>query len=437
MRRRWGPLAVGAALVLGMAWTARTPDAGTGWRLAFVGLHLAGFTTLVAYLRRASVTVRQLLVTAVVLRLLALPMLPTLSDDGYRYLWDGLIAAEADVSPYALRPSAPELAPWHGEVVFERMNSPDYYSVYPPASQAVFGLSAALYRPLGWRAAWWALKGVLVVAELVGVVALARWAGPTRAALYAWSPLAVVEIAGQGHTEALVIGGLGLVLGAGFWRLPWASVGATVAGLAKLYPLALLPSAWRREGRAGVVASAVLAGLLGVAVWSPDAAAHVRESLGLFFGTFDEYAAPYRIAKAALFPLVGESAGRVASVGLGVVFAAAVGLALASDDGTPRSMRHVTAVVVVGFALTATTLHPWYGLPVLFAIPLLQSQPIFWIVILSSATYLDYVMPGSGTVATVVGWGGGLGLWWMGRRRGRDSVGPGRHGVEEPLGRRL
>ncbi len=437
MTRRWGPLAVGAALVLGMVWTARIPEAGAGWRFAFVGLHLAASAGLVLYLRTASITLRQLLVTAVLLRLLALPMLPTLSDDGYRYLWDGLVAVEAGVSPYALRPSSSALAAWHDEVVFERMNSPEYYSVYPPASQAVFQLSAVAYRPFGWMAAWWAMKGLLLVAELVGVVALARWAGPTRAALYAWSPLAVIEIAGQGHTEALVVGGLGLVLGAGLWAFPWASIGATVAGLAKLYPLALLPATWRREGRAGVAASLVIAGALGAAVWSPGSLGHVRESLGLFYGTFDEYAAPYRIVKSALFPFVGEDAGRVASLGLGTVLLAAIGWALVGDDGTARSMWAVVMVVTVGFVLTTATFHPWYGLPVLFLIPLLESKSILWLTVLTSASYVTYVVPEVDVVVLALGWGGALFLWRVDLAAWLSGVGPGRDGVEKSLGRRL
>ena len=138
MIRRWGPLAVGGALVGAMVWTARTPEAGVGWRVGFVVLHVIACAALVAYLRGAELSMRQVLVTAALFRLLALPMLPTLSDDGYRYLWDGLVAAEADVSPYAYRPADPALGPWQDEPLFVRMNSPAYFSVYPPASQAVF-----------------------------------------------------------------------------------------------------------------------------------------------------------------------------------------------------------------------------------------------------------------------------------------------------------
>lgn len=435
--RRWAPLGAGGVLVLGLAVTARVPEAGVGWRVAFVTLHLAGCVGLFAYLRHATVSMRHLIGVAVVLRLLALPMLPSLSDDGYRYLWDGLIAHEDHVSPYAHRPSDPALAAWHSEPVFEAMNSPDYYSVYPPASQAVFRLAAMPYRALGWEASWWLLKLLLMLAEGVGIVALARRVGATRAAYYAWSPLAVVEIAGQGHTEALVIAGLGAALWAGTTRIPWASLGVTVAGLAKLYPLALLPMAWRREGWKGMVGTVGLGVLLTLPVWSPDAWSHVRESLGLFLGTLDAFAAPYRVLKALVYPLADDAAGRWASGILAVGFAGVASLAVLVDDGTRRGVLVSFALVVVGFTLTASTLHPWYWLPLLFAYPLLESHWIWWICSTASAGYLTYVLPEADVLILAVGWGGAAVLAWREwPRQEASALGPRGEIREQRLGGR-
>ena len=423
MRRKAVPIVVGLVLTVWMAWTARPAGAGLGWRLAFVALYGVGFVTLIAYLRRTTPSVRQLVVGAILFRLAALPMLPSLSDDGYRYLWDGLIAHEAGVSPYAFRPSDPALAEWHGEPAFRRMNSPAYYSVYPPASQVLFRASATVDGLWGWTASWWLLKTLLIGAELVGVWALVRVVGARGAALYAWSPLSVIEIAGQGHTEALVVAGLGMVLVGATSRLPLASIGATLAGLAKLYPLALLPAAWRREGMRGVTVSVALVVLLTAWVWAPDAWPHVSESLELFFGTFDAYAAPYRVLKAAAYPWMGEDAGRLASLTLGIAFGAILLAAYAVDDGTPRSMRRVAEAVVVGFALTASTLHPWYWLPVLFLIPLLESLPLLWLGGWSATTYTSYELGGIDLALTVIGWGGAVLLYLL--RRDQRSWGHG------------
>ncbi|WP_412067644.1 hypothetical protein [Rubrivirga sp. IMCC43871] len=327
---------------------------------------------------------------------------PVLSDDGYRYLWDGQLVLEG-VSPYAMRPSDPSLADRRAGALLERMNSPDYYSVYPPASQAVFAIAA---RGSDWRQQWIWLKVLLGCAELLGVWLLLRVCGPRAGALYAWSPLAVIEVAGQGHTEGLIVCGLGLILWAGRTKWPLASIGMTLAGMTKLYPFALAPTVWRREGIAGFTASAVLSVGLASLVWHPQALSHVQESLALFYGTFDEYAAPYRLLKGVLYPVFGTGAGRAASGFLGGAFAAAIACTWLMDDGRFRGLRLVSGVAVVGFAVTASTLHPWYWLPVLVLIPLLESAPLLFVSVLSTGAYLGYTTQGAGGWALAIGWGG-------------------------------
>ena len=51
-----------------------------------------------------------ILVVAVVVRVLLLPLPPTLSEDALRDLWDGKVAG-AGLNPYLLEPDAPELEP--------------------------------------------------------------------------------------------------------------------------------------------------------------------------------------------------------------------------------------------------------------------------------------------------------------------------------------
>jgi hypothetical protein len=405
--RRTLPILLGIGLVLLMGWTARPAGSGLEWRIAFVATYAVGFVLLLVYLRGAAVSFRRLMLGAVLFRLAALPMLPSLSDDGYRYVWDGVVAVEAGISPYAARPNEPALAEWQNEPIYARMNSPAYYSVYPPASQLLFRVAASVHSPLGWVASWWLLKGLLVAVELGGVLMLVRVVGAHAAALYAWSPLAVVEIAGQGHTEAVVVGGVGLLLAAAGSRFPVRSVGATVAGLAKLYPLALLPATWRRDGCRGVLASVLIGGALTVAVWTPGAVEHVRESLGLFFGTFDTYAGPYRLLKSALYPVLGEGAGRVSSGLLAALYVVAIAGVLLMEDGTHLALRRLTVLVVAGSVLATATFHPWYGVPALMVLPLLKHRKwLLWLVGWAPAAYLGYEWEPAFLLSTALGWGG-------------------------------
>ncbi|MFW5904870.1 MAG: hypothetical protein ACOCUZ_01505, partial [bacterium] len=79
---------------------------------------------------------------AVLLRLGLLPVAPELSDDVFRYLWDGHVQLQG-VNPYRYAPSDPALTdirtPWHS-----RINHPDISTIYPPVAQMAFFVIALL-----------------------------------------------------------------------------------------------------------------------------------------------------------------------------------------------------------------------------------------------------------------------------------------------------
>ncbi len=124
---------------------------------------------------------------------------PDLSDDLYRYVWDGRLAA-AGISPYRLAPDAPQFAgmdPGLNSRVAHRESK----TVYPPVGQAVFRVAAAS-GPLAESA----LKAFFGAADLAIVALLANSGGANAswaAALYAFHPLPITESAGQGHLDSL------------------------------------------------------------------------------------------------------------------------------------------------------------------------------------------------------------------------------------------
>lgn len=404
-------------LGIGMVAASAPPASGAELRGVMVGCALAGCAVL-SLLARAierenvRLTKRRVLTVAVLLRLAALPLDPVLSDDGYRYIWDGRRTVEAGASPYADRPR--EVASMD-PVLFERLNSPDFYSVYPPVSQAVF--AAGVWIGDGdTRASWLAIKGITVLVELAGIAALLVILQPARVLLYAWHPLAVLEIAGQGHTEGLLVGAIGLLV----WSLRRrsASAGLWVAAAAgvKLWPLALVPLALRRGGRAGLMALGAGVGVILVPLLASGAGAHVAESLQLYSGTFDWYAPLYLGLKVAFWGGAGTDAGRVAAVILLIGWGGWVLTRLITDDGSQRSGVRATASLVGGYVLVSPVLHPWHLLPLLATAPLLQVRSrtaVHWLVAWSLPTYLHYT--GASTTypaALAVGWGGAL-LWWL------------------------
>ncbi len=127
---------------------------------------------------------------------------PTLSDDVYRFVWDGRVQS-AGINPYLYSPSDPALADLRDEQ-HARINHPAVRTIYPLLSETVFRFANRISEtPLGQKIAF-ATIDLGAIAALLWLLALmgkpAAWA-----ALYAWSPVSVVEFAGSGHNDSLMI----------------------------------------------------------------------------------------------------------------------------------------------------------------------------------------------------------------------------------------
>ncbi len=133
---------------------------------------------------------------------------PVLSDDLYRFLWDGHVG-NAGIPPYRFAPNAPELAHLRSTFGFEhwqQINHPELSTIYPPFAQVWF----RLVNLVGGHIWIWKL---LTLSAHLGVTALLlRTTSPKPALLFGLNPLALVESAGSGHLDT-ALGGL-LLLGA-------------------------------------------------------------------------------------------------------------------------------------------------------------------------------------------------------------------------------
>ncbi|MEM1115788.1 MAG: class I SAM-dependent methyltransferase [Bacteroidota bacterium] len=401
------------AFALVAASSARSPEAGTALRLAFVAAALGGSALLWWVHGWWRPSGRALLLWAVALRLIFAPLLPGLSDDGYRYLWDGLLQAQG-ISPYAYVPSDPALARFQDSVLYERMNSPDYHSVYPPVSQVGFRI-AALALPLGWEWAWYLWKALVLAAEAVGAWALFRLVGARRSMLYALNPVVLIEVAGQAHTEGLLLGALGGIVLSLSGSARWAGLGVAAATFVKLWPVAwaLFVCRSSRRGLAGLT----LIGALGLFYEVHRYAPNILESLRLYAGTFDFYSLPYLVLKAAMYGTVGEMAGALAASGMTLAWGGVCVYAWMRSPRTGRSLMRAVSIVTVGYVLASPTLHPWHLLAALFVLPLLENKTwLSWLAAMSVSGYLVYMLPGVGLPITLIGWVGAATLFTWERR---------------------
>jgi hypothetical protein len=336
------------------------------------------------WLLRTRLPLRWGLAAALAFRLLWLPALPALSDDVYRFRWDGLLVAH-DVNPFRFRPDEliadgaraalpdargraavlPEL-----QQLYRQLNSPHYYSVYPPICQFVFGLSARLF-PTSDAGFATCLRLVIITAEagtawlLLALLPALGW--PARRALgYLLHPLVIVELTGNLHFEGLVFGFILLAL----WllnRQKWvASAGALGLGVAtKLLPLLVLPLLARRLGGRRFVAYTALC--LGTALLlfgpflSADLFVNIARSLNLYFRSFEFNASLYYLLRPVGIWLTGYN--QIAVIGPALaVLSGLVGLGLAWRERRPHlaSLLPTLLLMFTAYYAAATTVHPWY-----------------------------------------------------------------------------
>jgi Glycosyltransferase family 87 len=206
-----------------------------GWFALLYVLSAAGFGLLAT--AATSLPLRVTLVAAIVLRLVFLPIAPTLSDDVYRYLWDGRVQL-AGFDPYRFAPDDRRL----DAVRFvdrARINHPRLRTVYPPLAELGFAAVAAVH------------GGVLVLKLLVGLVDLLTawavwWLADTRRrraalVLYLLCPAVILQTWEAGHIEIVAV--LLVVLGAAMLRRSrdgWAGFALGLGAAVKLTPVAML-----------------------------------------------------------------------------------------------------------------------------------------------------------------------------------------------------
>jgi hypothetical protein len=191
------------------------------------------------------------LAVALLLRAVAVSVPPFLSNDLYRYIWDGWVQS-AGINPYRYIPADAHLAALRDATVFPNINRANYaHTIYPPAAEAVFfaaDMQARLLHlgpVLGMRLAMLGLEaiGVLAMLQLLAAGGLPR----ARVLIYAWNPLPVWEFAGNGHVDAIAVCGIALaLLAACESKRAWSAAALAGAVLAKFLPLVLLPAIWRR-----------------------------------------------------------------------------------------------------------------------------------------------------------------------------------------------
>ncbi|HET7840828.1 MAG TPA: glycosyltransferase 87 family protein [Terriglobia bacterium] len=243
----------------------------------FIGLMLAAgilyFAAiyLIERFRPGALALIVILAGAVAFRLAFLPRPPTLSDDVYRYQWEGRVQ-RAGYNPYTVTPVSPGLG------TFQDREHPietgkTVPTLYPPLSEISFSWIKTIP---GYKRLYTALDLASVAILLLLLAATKQ--SPHRVLVYAWNPAVLTAFSLSGHHDSLAI--LTLLAALLFIIEQWPRLSIAILGLSflsKFFPVLLLPAFLKRM-RKGYVA--IFAGLV-VLAYLPFARAGLRLTKGL------------------------------------------------------------------------------------------------------------------------------------------------------------
>jgi alpha-1,6-mannosyltransferase len=329
----------------------------------FSGLFLLYFL----FLRgRCSWTWKQLFWIAMILRFSQLFVMPPLSDDYHRFLFDGQMIVQGE-NPYLILPQdyQPVEDSDYLEELVKQMNSPSYFTIYPPVSQFVFATAAKLS---GGNILWGVVVLRLILLLFEGIL---LWLLPKileklglpaqQMAWYALNPLVILEVAGNLHFEAMVLTFLALAFW--FFRSKGVVLAAVCMALAistKLLPVILFPLLWKPLGRQRwkfYLLSALFTLILFLPFMSMELWNHWSQSLDLFFRSFEFNASVYYLLREAGSFWYGYNPIQMLGPFLSLV---ALVLVLTISWNKKVAPLNKPVWVYAIFLFCATTVHPWY-----------------------------------------------------------------------------
>src|SRR6266704_2297174 len=266
---------------------------------------------------------------------------PLLSNDVNRYVWEGRVQVHGG-NPYAWR-DRPDAPRWEGlrDAVWQELNHKDYPAVYPPLFQLACRGVITLHDSVT------AMKAFLVACELLTLWPLAvllrrRGLPRERLLILAWSPLALVEIAGSGHNEAFGFLFLAWSMAALEAGRPLASAVAAAFGFQAKFLPGLVAAAWARRYRAWhVLVAAAVAALL--------AFPYFAGASKTFFLSLSKLARFWRFNETLFAPLLALTGDHEDAVRLGAALTILLALFLAARRTEP--VAAATAVIAAALLL--------------------------------------------------------------------------------------
>lgn len=341
-------------------------------------------------------------------RLLFLFSTPALSQDFYRFLWDGN-AILASINPFQYKPDEiiNTIATFpNANFLHQKMGglSASHFSNYPPINQLFFAI-AALIGEKSILLSTIMLRIIIILADVgiyfYGKKILTHFnTNPKTIFLYFLNPLVILELTGNLHFEGVML--CFFVIGLCFLiqnKLFFAAFFVAISIATKLLPLLLLPLFFRYFGlkKSLLFYGTIL--VLNILFFLPFSTSMLLsnyvDTISLWFINFEFNASIYYLIREVGYEIQGyniiQTVGKITPIisVLIILFFAF----LKNNNSIERLLINGLMVLTLYFFI-ATTVHPWYVINlVLISVFTNYRFPIVWSFVVILSYYPYHILP--------------------------------------------
>ncbi len=325
---------------------------------------------------------RFLLITGILARLIFISVEPHLSQDFYRFIWDGELVVNF-INPYLETPNSLMenlgLPIANAQELYQGMGSlsAKHYSSYPPLHQLVFAL-AALLGGKSIMGSVIVMRVSIILADL-GIFYFGRKLlkklnrSPHLICWYFLNPLVIVELTGNLHFEGIMLFFLVwslYLLSQDKWQLAGVVMACSIS--VKLVPLLFMPLFLNHLGLKKSLFFYFIIGVtslvLFVPFYHPDFISNYSQTVGLWFSNFEFNAGIYNVAKKIAISMDEKPWEFIKDYGKVVPYitlVTAILLTFLRNNKDLLTLMTSMMWIITLYYMISTTVHPWYIISIL------------------------------------------------------------------------
>ena len=324
--------------------------------------------------------------------------IPELSQDFYRFIWDGSIQV-LGVNPYIYTPEI--LISYiyfpNAQLLYESMGnlSAGSFSNYPPLSQYLFQIMGhfntgdLLYPVLSLRIIYFTAE---IIVFFLGTTLLKKInQNPEHIIWYFLNPLVIIEGIGNLHGETfMVCFTLASILCLFHKKAVLGGLFMALAIATKLLPILIIPLFFRFLNLRKFIFFSLSIFMFSLMLWYPfleeQMITNYIDTISLWFTTFEFNGSIYNIVRSIGYEVKGyniiRTLGKVTPfITLGLVFI----FTFLRSNRDIRSVLKSILFLLSSYFFISTTVHPWYiinlvilGVLTGYVYPILWSLTVFW-----------------------------------------------------------